>query len=669
MAPPAQYGGVTLTPHNITSYTAALQLGIPSPLPRAVQDHALLSALLCTEDDSYPAIAPNPNNPNFNPEPPTYCLQFCPVPGFTHMLGMANEDGRVLVQDTSKVGSKDAMPGFSCHNNAIFDIAWSEASARTMVTVSGDSAVCVWDIGEGERSEKVRELRGHTRSVKCVEWREGSDSEFATGGRDNSVLVWDTRDRSDTVPDNAIRGAHYTGQGGTRRKGGLTSPSFSSVQGVVTALAWVDSNTLASCGDNDGVVKVWDLRKNYSLYKRDPLPKLELYHPGNSTTMGYTSLSLSPCTNYLYAACMDDTVYKYDIVTGSQDAVARYTGASIKNFFIKMAVSPCGRYIVSGSSDNWAYLWNTKSPGGPVARLGEQRAEVTCVAWEQHRTGLATLVTASDDMKHQIWRAGWESDDSKIMGKVQMLEKVDNKIDHSPLRPMPMTPSASNRTPRRGLLTPGTGKKQTPSIKSFLTPKTQLTPVAESPANVTPTNEAKRGLKRRQTLDFNDENCPEQSSAKVAKHESCRNLSSSISTLYTSPVKCEFTAETYKSPRKLLSSPLKLPPTSPRRLCSPLKLYSPLRELQAPTYLSPTANLPNLMLDGSSPRAVRHSGKAKQARGINWLTSYTKEKKQVVGQILVKEAIGGLSKPTGGFSKVRQKKESRTSVKKIVKLK
>jgi len=467
-------------------------------------------------------------------------------------------------------------------------------------------------------------------------------------------------------------------QGGRKKKGShLSSPYFSSPQGVVTALAWVDTNTLASCGDNDGVVKLWDLRKNYSLYKREPIPKLELSHPGPSSTVGYTSLSLSPCHNYLYTACMDDTIYKYDIVNGFQEPCARYTGASIKNFFIKMSVSPCGRYLVSGSSDSWAYVWNTASEGGPVARLGEQAAEVTCVAWSEGRGGdLATLVTASDDMRHQVWRGKWgREEEDRIRGKVEMLDKLDKKIEHSPFRAIPMTPSTSNKTPRRGLLsTPGTGKKkQTPSIKSFLTPKSQMTPVVESPAHVTPTNEIKRGLKRRQTLDFNDENFPEQP-GKIAKHDSCRNLSSSISTLYTSPVKCDFTADTYKSPRKLLTcSPLKLSANSPRRIGSPLKLFSPLRELRAPLEClrSPTANLPNLVRDGASPKVVRLGTKVKQMRGTNWLTSYAKEKKQVVGVVhtQMKEALGGLSKQTGGFSKVKQKKDSKKSVKKIVKLK
>ena len=74
---------------------------------------------------------------------------------------------------------------------------------------------------------------------------------------------------------------------------------------------------------------------------------------------------------------------------------------------------------MSGSSDSWAYVWNTASEGGPVARLGEQAAEVTCVAWSEGRGGdLATLVTASDDMRHQVWRGKWgKEEEDRIRGE------------------------------------------------------------------------------------------------------------------------------------------------------------------------------------------------------------------------------------------------------------
>ena len=52
--------------------------------------------------------------------------------------------------------------------------------------------------------------------------------------------------------------------------------------------------------------------------------------------------------------------------------VSTYSGADIGNFFIQSSLSSCGTYLASGSSDNNVYIWNTESPGGPVAALGPQ---------------------------------------------------------------------------------------------------------------------------------------------------------------------------------------------------------------------------------------------------------------------------------------------------------
>ena len=68
---------------------------------------------------------------------------------------------------------------------------------------------------------------------------------------------------------------------------------------------------------------------------------------------------------------------------------------------------------------------------------------------------------------------------------------------------------------------------------------------------------------------------------------------------------------------------------------------------------SPTANLPNLVKDGASPRtAVRREKKT----AANWLTVYAKEKKLgLEGSSKMKEAISDLPK-SSGFSKVKPKK-------------
>ena len=120
----------------------------------------------------------------------------------------------------------------------------------------------------------------------------------------------------------------------------------SSSSASVTGLCWLDTNTLASIGDSDGKVKLWDLRKSYSLYRGDPVPVAELAHPATSSTRGFTSISCSPaCPSYIYVSCMDSCIYKYDVVNLFQQPSAVFTGAEIKNFFINHSISTCGRWV------------------------------------------------------------------------------------------------------------------------------------------------------------------------------------------------------------------------------------------------------------------------------------------------------------------------------------
>lgn len=61
--------------------------------------------------------------------------------------------------------------------------------------------------------------------------------------------------------------------------------------------------------------------------------------------------------------------------------VAEYSGHVARTYFIKSCLSPCGSYLLSGSSDNFAYIWLTDSPGQPVAKLSGHFSEITAVDW------------------------------------------------------------------------------------------------------------------------------------------------------------------------------------------------------------------------------------------------------------------------------------------------
>jgi denticleless len=60
---------------------------------------------------------------------------------------------------------------------------------------------------------------------------------------------------------------------------------------------------------------VWDLRKNYSAYKREPVPCHTMPYPGSTSRNGFTNLVLDPGKLRLYASCMDSVIYCYNVAT------------------------------------------------------------------------------------------------------------------------------------------------------------------------------------------------------------------------------------------------------------------------------------------------------------------------------------------------------------------
>jgi denticleless len=137
-----------------------------------------------------------------------------------------------------------------------------------------------------------------------------------------------------------------------------------------------DDNTLISCGAGDGLVKIWDLRRNYSFSKKEPFPKYSLPYAGHSTFKGFTNLLIDNSGVRLYVNCMDNNIYCYNISTFENEVVQTYQGFKNETFYIKSCLSPDGQYLMSGSSDEKAYIWNVDCPQ-PVAVLNGHTVEVS----------------------------------------------------------------------------------------------------------------------------------------------------------------------------------------------------------------------------------------------------------------------------------------------------
>ncbi|KAK3923285.1 Protein lethal(2)denticleless [Frankliniella fusca] len=409
-----------------------------------------LRRLKCHDYDEFKGILPSTEGPDFNPEPPVFACTFCSTPNNEHLLALANEDGKISIQDTTKRSDHNPLEGYQAHHNAIFDIAWAPQEMR-LVSASGDHTAVLWDVQETGQLQEVARFHAHTRSVKTVTFPREDKMVFATGARDGVIMLWDTRIQRNQLsirPDNFICNSHSApgtpgSSSASRNRRMKTAPSRAS---SITGLLFQDSHSLISCGAGDGKIKVWDVRKCYSTYRREPQPKYSMSTPNGSGRSGFTCLALDPGGLKLFASCMDNTIYCYNIATYEEQPITLYKGHKNGTFYVKACLSPDGRYLLSGSSDEMAYIWDTYSVKRevttPIVKLVGHGAEVTSVAWCP--VGEVKIVTCSDDARHCLWRIGSEfrgdNHQIELHGWAEDLtDKTDKALVSSPATPA--TPS------------------------------------------------------------------------------------------------------------------------------------------------------------------------------------------------------------------------------------
>ena len=139
----------------------------------------LLSKLKCHQDDEYPGIFSTSNSAPSSDL--LYACKFAQSPGFEHIVALANEDGKIALQDTNIVGKSRPIIGFQAHENAIFDLCWAPSSWQ-IITASGDQTSILFDIGTSSINP-ISIFRGHSASIKSVDFsptNSGIDSQKNT---------------------------------------------------------------------------------------------------------------------------------------------------------------------------------------------------------------------------------------------------------------------------------------------------------------------------------------------------------------------------------------------------------------------------------------------------------------------------------------------------------
>ncbi|XP_059355050.1 denticleless protein homolog isoform X2 [Carassius carassius] len=378
--------------------------------------------------------------------PPFGCT-FSSAPGQQNSLAVANEEGFVTIFNTGEKQSS-VLKEWQAHDNAVFDIAWVPG-ANSLVTASGDQTARLWDVVTGDL---LGTFKGHQCSLKSVAFSKQEKAVFSTGGRDGNIMIWDSRcSKKDGFYRQVkqITGAHMKLEKHTpqiKKRRGM-APPVDSQQGV-TVVLFCDESKLISSGAVDGIIKMWDLRKNYTAYQPNPLPLQAYPYPGSCTRrLGYSGLSLDSTGSRLFSNCTDDNIYMFNISGLKTTPVAVFSGHSNSSFYVKSSVSPDDQFLASGSSDHHAYIWKIPDPKQAPMMLQGHSQEVTSVAWCP--TDFTKIASCSDDNTVRIWRLNRRPDgedslnrDPNVVGWT--LRKIQSPTwTTDPYRPVEVTPAKS----------------------------------------------------------------------------------------------------------------------------------------------------------------------------------------------------------------------------------
>ncbi|PVD26480.1 hypothetical protein C0Q70_14157 [Pomacea canaliculata] len=337
--------------------------------------------------------------------------------------GVSDEMGKMVIFNTDKsLSEKQAVvQELDAHTNAIFDFQWVDDDTK-LLTASGDQTAALWDV---ERGESVSIFRGHFCSVRSVSSDPRNSALFATGARDGHILFWDSRiqtkvDRTHgeyRPPVRYICNAHSivkrTEVKAHRRNFREKGPILDTQQSV-TCLQFLSDHLLMSSGSVDGYtlnlsfgirkksIKVWDLRKSYTSLVTLPTPLQCFTYPGTTGRRpGVICFALDKTHSRVFATYTDHAIYGFNLATGDKNPVSIFKGHRCDTYYVKTSMSPDGRYLLSGSTNSKAYIWEVDKPEKAPVVLKGHMSDVGGVAW--HPRDLTKLATVGDDSMLLLW--------------------------------------------------------------------------------------------------------------------------------------------------------------------------------------------------------------------------------------------------------------------------
>ncbi|PPQ66497.1 hypothetical protein CVT26_011185 [Gymnopilus dilepis] len=236
---------------------------------------------------------------------------------------------------------------------------------KYLATGAEDKLIRIWDI----RKRAIRNIfDGHSQDIYCLDF--SLDGRFiASGSGDKTTRIWDMENGTSKVlsdRDNCE---------------GITSVAFSpNVQWIATASL-------------DNAVRIWDVQTGALVEKL------------RGHTDSVYSIVFTPDGKGLVTGSLDKTLKYWDVSDlakrkeGGGSSPCTLTFEGHKDFVLSAAVSPEGRWVVSGSKDRGVQFWDARN-AAVQCRLEGHKNSVISVAVSPAGNVFAT---GSGDSQAKIW--------------------------------------------------------------------------------------------------------------------------------------------------------------------------------------------------------------------------------------------------------------------------
>ncbi|CAM0135006.1 hypothetical protein VKS41_000419 [Umbelopsis sp. WA50703] len=352
-------------------------------------------------------------NADGDPTPPFSC-EYNHVKRDGKLLAVADEDGKISILETDKdayVEHETPRKSFYAHRNAVIDVKWS-IDDELLLTASGDRTARLFDT---ETSECIATMTGHDMTLKCANFHPSNKNLIVTGSKDGMIKLWDTRvcgarNADAEMSYTAIKTIAYAHDDDrTKKKRRLlnTKSKPQPLERSVTAALFLPhkENIIASSGSYDGKIKFWDCRAG-----RDAQCVESSQYDGDSARpRGILNMIIDNAGTRLFALCSDHHIYERNI-SDIRFSQQRYTNTAFltgSGFYVQMSISPDDRYLLTGSKDKTAFVWQVGRPQDCHQFTGHD-AEVSAVDWCKRDIG--QLATCSDDFTVAIWNQDFSED-------------------------------------------------------------------------------------------------------------------------------------------------------------------------------------------------------------------------------------------------------------------